>query len=380
MSNTSSAFMKKLTVYFFIFLAIAVKSNGQGYFVLEGTVGRYPIVMMIEKSGATYFYKQYKHDIQLAGATEDRRNLFLQKLVFDSDLDKDTVAESFELKMISNTLFNQWEGFWRDDKGNRLPVSLKLIDTTKYNFSKIPDLQFENTVDRIYNKARLSGLDFGNDSTTISGQYKLHWFREPLTGINSFEIKSGYPAMVLKKINEVIKEKYFTQLQAYFTCTGRHGENGEYGSSIAGYFFSSKYISIESYSSWDCGGVHPDSNDDSFTIDARTGKEILDFDELFSFTVEKDFLGKDDDHDLYTERTQAIFSILKKLYPKQMSKPVSEDDCNYSELHCWQYTPWHFTAKGLYIGTSFPHAANACNNPEFSVIPFSVLKRYERKQ
>ena len=64
--------MKKFGIYFSIFLAIALNSNGQNRFVLEGSIGTYPIVMMLtgDSEGflqVVYFYKRIRHDISLIG-------------------------------------------------------------------------------------------------------------------------------------------------------------------------------------------------------------------------------------------------------------------------------------------------------------------------
>jgi hypothetical protein len=242
--------------------------------VLEGTIGKYPVVMKIEKWGATYFYKNKKQDIELEGENADPRKRFFKKEISDQS-GKGIILESMDLEMTGNGSSAEWKGNWKNRKGDKLPVSLKRIDTTKYDFLQVPGIYFNNNEDRIYNKARLSGLSFEKDSTTMYGQYQLQWSHESLTKTQLLQIKNGFPANILQKINKVMREKSYENANGFFACITRHDDvEVDYTVTIDGYFISPQYISIQTSVAYYCGGAHPDAGDISFTINATTGKEI----------------------------------------------------------------------------------------------------------
>ncbi|MES2373715.1 MAG: hypothetical protein V4557_14140 [Bacteroidota bacterium] len=355
--------MKKLSAYLFVFLAIAVKSNGQDRFVLEGTIGQTPVVMQVYDEWAYYFYKSKRKGIQLNKIRNANGRMVLVKKEEDNESGKEIILEKIEIQRTANRSLNEWKGYWVDKKGTQLKVYLKKIDTTKYAFQSIPDLDFSSNEEMIYSKARLYGLTFVVDSVTRTGKYEIEWRHEPVSKVQSIRLKSGFPPSLLGKINAVLKKKEFSNLNEYFECyaLSRVDKDLEYDSWINGYFISEDYLSVQARLNAYCGGAYPSAGDASFTIDIKTGKEITAITELFPFSGE------------------TIVSILTKLYPAEMKKPASEEDCDYSEPHNWEYPEWYFTAQGLYVGTSFPHARYGCNGPEFSIIPYEVLKQYSKK-
>lgn len=383
--------MQKLSAYLFIFLAIAVHSNGQFRFVLEGTIGNYPVVMKIDNdninsemvSNVTYFYKKYRHDISLEGDGQQfpvLNSLSFKREGYDSKTSKEITLERFVIKRSGEPISNAWKGKWYDQKGNELPVSLKPIDTSKYNFLQTPDLSFENDADRIYTKARLSGISFITDSITRKGKFEIEWLHEPETKVVAIKIKSGYPAIQLTKINEALKKEFLSTLNAYLRCTVGSGDKGEYDFWINNIYISDKYLSVQAHLNIYCGGAHPSAGDASFTVDAKTGKKITDIDELFWFTGKKPLQEKEKGYYDYIDvRTKTIVALLKELYPVQMKKPTSEDDCDYSNGEHWNFPSWYLTEKGLYLGASFPHARASCDSPDFSIIPYAVLEKYKAK-
>lgn len=375
-----------MRILIILFFTNVFMSHAQSYYVLEGTIGKYPIVMKIDSNSygdpvATYFYKKQRKDISLSGKKTGvrKKNWVFQKEGMDpKDPHNDIVLETFQLQSTGTGNLAEWNGIWVDEKGSRLPVRLKPVSSQKYNLSSIPDPPFGDT---LYEKLRLIGLQFVTDSITMSGNVQLHWMHESLSKLRYFVIGKGYADVTIRKINKVIRNKYFDNLINYFTCEGNRGGYSEFYSMIHDYFFSEQHISVISSASWDCGGAHPSGGDNSFTIDAKTGAEITDLGQLYWFTGKKPLTEKDSGYYGYIEeRGKSIVAILTKLFPVEMRKPISEDDCDYSDAQYWQFPSWYFTSKGLYLGTSFPHVSNNCNFPEFSIIPYSILQKYTPKQ
>lgn len=69
-----------------------------------------------------------------------------------------------------------------------------------------------------------------------------------------------------------------------------------------------------------------------------------------------------------------IVSQLKAAHPDDMKAPETKDDCDYTDEQVWDFPSWHFTEKGLYVGPYFARVMRACEGPDWSVIPYSVMK------
>ena len=371
---------KKFAAYYLIiFLAIAIYSNGQNRFVLEGTIGKYPIVMLVNEFetnlDVTYFYKKYRHDIRLSGEKNIHGIYTFSKRKIGSKPEGD-VLEEFRICLDKN---NEWKGTWRNQKAVVLPVSLKKINPFDYHFQEIPDMDFGNLESQVYTKARLAGIEFHKNSITSYGTYSLGWVTEPITKIKSFRIIKGFPDTLLKKINNVLTQKHFLDIESYYECEGRGENDGVYETTIHGYFISPDYISIQKNVFWICAPAHPGEGDNSFTIDAIKGTEIKYLDDLAWFTGKKPPPVTSDAYlNNYTvARGKALAAILTKLYPNEMRKQDTNDPCDYSRSVYWEFPSWYFTDKGLYIGPNFPHVtSSACNSPVFSIIPYTILKQY----
>ena len=376
--------MKKLGITLLLYLAIAFNSNGQNSFVLEGTIGKYPVIMQMNSFNgnwsAVYFYKKFRHDIELEGQISGADTINLRKDIYESKSGKEILSEMFTLHRVSNS--NIFTGIWKNRKGVTLPVNLKPIDSTKYDFSVLPDITVSDREEDLFTKVRLSELTIIKDSVTQYEKYSMQWIHETGTGIQSFILLNGFEKEQLKKINEEVRKKFYLRINSNYSCIGRHEDDGDYDSNFSNYFISPEFFSVEVHDSWYCGGAHPGFADNSFTISAKTGKEVKDLDELFWFTGKKPVNEKDEKYyDYIDERAKSIVAILTQLYPVEMSVPVDkEKQCDYTHFSDWDFPSWYFTKKGLYLGAVFPNALGACNDPDFSYIPYSLLKKYLSKE
>lgn len=369
--------MKRFFVFLLLFLAIAIISNGQASFILEGTIGKYPVVMKLSKELPGYFYTSTRREIELEFSSEKNNTVILRKTGYDNGASKEIVHETFILKRTGN----EWKGTWQT-KNKQLPVLLKPVDTVKYDFNSIPHINyyFDDAIDRIYHKTRLSHLTFVKDSLTRSGIYQLQWMHEKLTGITGFRVVNGYAQPILDRVNTVLTKKQLEDVLGYLTCNGLK-DDFDYQQADWQPFLSPEFISVQAYTSSFCGGAHPNYSNTSFTIDIRKGKEVEDIDELFWFTGSKPIAKDSGIRDHYLEeRSRAIVLLITRLYPAEMKKPSSEDSCDYSDPERWKYPYWFLTDKGLYITPSFTHAEHSCENPEFTWIPYSVLAEHKSRE
>jgi hypothetical protein len=174
-----------------------------------------------------------------------------------------------------------------------------------------------------------------------------------------------------------------TEAIHFNTCFSRHGNTGQYDFMVNGVFLSPEIISIQMRANWYCGGAHPDGEDRNININALDGNEWNDLDDVCWLAGTKPDLRNDSSYYKYIDsRGAAIVEILTKLYPKEMSKPdsVDQESCDYSNSYDWNFPVWYFKKEGLHIEPNFPHALQACGGPEFSVIPYFLLKQYLNKE
>jgi hypothetical protein len=340
---------------------------------LEGKIEKYPIVMEVDIFDSIcnikYFYTNQLKDILLEGSIDTKGKI---KVVTDDRGDNNINKEQFELTKTSSG----YSGVWISGK-KRLPVILKETDVAKYrnqhqHLLKIKELRETDT----YNFIKTASFNFVLDSTSIYGNVQLSWYHEKYSGIIFPRIKNGYSIQVLEKINSILLEKHLLESMYSLECAS--GPDGEYYLT-AEYIFSNKdLLSMNISVGYYCGGAHPDFGSEGLNFDTHTG-ELLKLDNLFWFTNTKPpEEGSSNWSDYRDTFSTNVVQIFKKLYPEHM-KPVdenSEDDCDYLDEYVWRFPNWHFTDKGLYLGAVFARVARSCDSPEWSVIPYKLLKKY----
>ena len=356
-----------------IFLFASYFLSAQESIPLEGKIDKYPIVMEIQiyDSACTikYFYTNQLKDILLEGTIDTKGKI---KVVTNDRGNNNINKEQFELTKTSSG----YSGVWISGK-KRLPVTLKETDVAKYknqhqHLLKIKELRETDT----YNFIKTASFNFVLDSTSIYGNVQLSWYHEKYSGIIFPRIKNGYSIQVLEKINSILLEKHLLESMYSLECAS--GPDGEYYLT-AEYIFSNKdLLSMNISVGYYCGGAHPDFGSEGLNFDTHTG-ELLKLDNLFWFTNTKPpEEGSSNWSDYRDTFSTNVVQIFKKLYPEHM-KPVdenSEEDCDYLDEYVWRFPNWHFTDKGLYLGAVFARVARSCDSPEWSVIPYKLLKKY----
>jgi hypothetical protein len=326
--------------------------------VFEGTVGAAPVVMSLDVSGdsadGNYFYRGKWFDIDLSGD--------VQKGVLH--LESRATGDKLVLKPSGGG----YAGTLTTAKHKTVPVKLRAVGVQAGDNAPSDELN-------LYEQIRVSGLALKPEKTeTIAGK-TIRWHVEPASGISLFRLESGYPAPVMEAINKSLAQIQWQEASAFFGCLGSEGGPGMEIKMGGRPFFSEARASFVLNENWDCAGAaHPDFGLEGHVFDAHTGKE-LSLDELLKFG--KGPVPKKDSDPWYDYRSKtfapAVVAILKRLYPKQMKKPMEDDGCDYTDPEVWSFPSYHLTEKGLYLGAGFARVARSCDNPEWSVIPYSKL-------
>jgi hypothetical protein len=312
--------------------------------LLAGEVGASPIVMELDASGAggRYFYRRTRYDIDLSGETK----------AGTVTLDAFATGDHFVLQASGQG----YAGEMTTKAGKRLPVSLHRMPAGDS-----------------YPVERRSGLTLQPGKTeTIDGRL-VRWYIEPSTRISLFRLQGGYAYGVVKTINAALEAAQWRSVDDYYVCPGEGGGPGMEESRLSAVFLSADYVGWAWSSSWSCAvEAHPDFGTEGHTFSARTGRE-LGLDDLIAF-------GKAPPRDTDAWRSYrsshfaaGLVARLKALHPKEMAKPGADDGCDYSDPGVWGFPSWYPTSQGLYVGAIFPRVARNCDNPKWSVIPWSRL-------
>jgi hypothetical protein len=336
--------------------------------LLTGKIDKYPIIMELSSYdtsySARYFYVNQKKDIDLYGSIDDKGNI---KVAF-TKLAEDDPTEWFELKKSATG----YSGNWQTRKKN-LPVTLTQTTVEKYNnpYAYLPGIK-KLKKESPYEYVKAASFSFIKTRDSKEGIAEFEWYREKYSGIELPRVKNGYSLQALKKINDVLLEKHLLESQDYLSCMSE--PTHEYNLNISTVFAHKSILSIEIFTSYECGGAHPDFGSEGLNFDGVSGN-LLKLDDVISFSKTKPPPEGSDAWDTYREEVfaPAVVELFKKIYPDEM-KASEDEGCDYSDEYIWHFPSWHFTEKGLYLGAIFGRAARNCDDPEWSIIPYNQLK------
>ena len=351
--------------------AVGVRAEG---LLLRGTVGKYPVVIQLDSDGKTlfgdYFYEKHKQGIPLHGSVE-QQTYQLKSGVFDMDGAK---TDQFTLSKVDGGFF---KGTFTTDKGPVLPVELHAVDPGSVADPR-PDLHLHLLESRsAYEKLQLTDLKFiAGKKETVGGKYQIQWYRESLSGISMFHVTGGYSESAMAGINRVIDQDFYASVSHYFGCPSGDGGSGTESLKVSSHYLSERFVSYSIASSWDCAGAaHPDFSTAGTIIDAQSGRE-LELEDIYGLgTGQKPAPDSDALRD-YREKVfaPAVVKLFQRLYPQQMQKD-GDEGCDYNDPGVWDVGPWYLTDKGLYAGAYFARVERSCDAPDWSIIPYSVLKK-----
>lgn len=331
--------------------------------VYEGTVGAAPVVMSLDVSSdsadGNYYYRGKWFDIDLGGDVK-KGVLHLE-------------SRNTGDKLVLEPNGAGYSGTLTTAKRKTAPVELRLVGADAANNAPSDSEELN-----LYEKIRVAGLSLKPENAeTISGK-TIRWFVEPSSGTKLFRLESGYSAPAIEKMNKKLAQIQWREVSSYFGCLGGDGRAGMDIKMERGQpYFSDSHVSLALNENWDCAGAaHPDFGISGHVFDAHSGKELA-LDELLKFG--KGPAPKESTDPWYDYRSKtfapALVAIFKRLYPKEMKKPTQEEGCDYTDAEVWDFPSYYMTAKGLYVGAEFARAARICDNPKWSVVPYSEMPR-----
>ncbi|MEQ1512672.1 MAG: hypothetical protein ABL934_08350 [Lysobacteraceae bacterium] len=342
--------------------------------VWEGTLGKSSIVVKLDAPddgggiNGQYFYRRHRHGIDLTGSRAADGSLALEEQIY---VEGDQGRSRWELKHGDEMVVGEWIG-----KDRRLPIRLRKVSISTLPATEDPALADMRERDP-YLFLQLQGLPLKAGKLETVGGYRLQWWREPTSEVELFRVISGYPEARLPAINLALARAQWKQIQSYLDCTA--SSLSDYASTTTLRYIGKDALSVSLYTDYYCGGAHPDFGDGPLNLDPRTGRELALEDVLWLGKGAPPAYGDGDNQAWYDYRNEVfapwVAVQMGKLYPKEFSGEANED-CSYEMEDIWDFPTWYITRKGVYLGAIFPRVGRVCDNPEWSILPWSVVDKH----
>jgi hypothetical protein len=371
-----------------LFTLISTAHAEEGRRVFTGTLGKMPIVVELnttqqDEVTGRYFYEKYHRDLELSGSLQDST---LNLVEGNNRYGDDKPLPTLKLEETANG----WRGEWQSPQGKKLPVKLaeaKLPAPTSATLPFIAALPNGEP----YEYLRLQGLKLKPVKKENFMGYDLQWWTEPETKISLFSVESGLSKDDQQRVNQQLLGRLWNEVISYHSCQLQGGENVEFMQQAEPKMISPAVVSLNISTSYYCGGAHPDFGDSPLNIDVKTGHPLSLEDVLWVgegkplLHAERDSLG---DKPLSEAESDARYRYVSKelvpwvikqftaLYPTEMKKPAQDDDCDFTDESIWGTSPWYFTDKGLYLGAYFARVQRSCDRPDWSILPYSLVKQH----
>ncbi|WKV83041.1 hypothetical protein LJJ44_17030 [Pseudomonas sp. B24_DOA] len=356
--------------------------------VFTGTLGKMPIVVELnttqqDEVTGRYFYEKYHRDLPLSGALQ---NSTLTLTEGNNRYGDEKPLSTLELEETGSG----WQGEWKSPQGKKLPVKLieaRLTAPTSSTLPFIAALPYSEPYDYL----RLQGLKLKPAKKENFMGYDLQWWTEPETKISLFSVESGLSKDDQQRVNQQLLGRLWNEVISYHGCQLQGVENVEFMQQVQPKMISPAVVSLNISTSYYCGGAHPDFGDSPLNIDVKTGHPLSLEDVLWVgegkplLHAERDSLG---DEPLSKDESNARYQYVSKelvpwvikqftaLYPTEMKTPTGDDDCNFQDESIWGTSPWYFTEKGLYLGAYFARVQRSCDRPDWSILPYSLVKQH----
>jgi hypothetical protein len=351
------------------------KGATQEFHYLQGTIGSSPVAMRIscyndtDCSDTRYYYKKTLKDIVLEGTNNGNHYT-----LGTSKYSETAARETFDLQLQPDQSFT---GTWTC-KGKNQPVKLKPIDTALIKSTYKPAKAIsENIRSDSYEYLRFASLSFIRDSVTKYKDKELVWLHEKGSDMSFFRLGNGFSPLQRKKINTVLDNVHITEAMNQLTCSGPWGGTIEFTVNVG--YLNDHLLGFNIFSSWNCGGAHPDFGGTGYLLGLNTGKQF-DLDDILAFDASVTTEAKSS-FDKYSQYRHDFFaSKLMALMIKVhgFEKPANEDDCDYTDQEIWDFPSWEFTEKGILFTPIFGRAMRACEDAY--LLTFDQLRIYKNPE
>jgi hypothetical protein len=290
--------------------------------VWTGTIGPAAVVTCFDFDHWTYYYVKVGVDIALVERKSGTWN------------EKSAGGPSTGEWLLSPSRGDSLNGTWKSADGKRvLPIRLR----------KHPGGVDEICEPRVYNVARVAATVRRPGKQETIGWLTVQPFAALDSTITGLEIVGKEATLsplrqALEKLNRKIIGEYFDCM----TSSTSAGTQLEFSGAIRPQAVTEHFVMVESSSSYDCGGPHPDGDHDFFIFDRETGKVV-------------------DPKSWLTSRADLLGRKYWKSDDKECADAISKDT---------SFSVWP-SKEGLVFEPSLPHVSASCANPV--TVPYATL-------
>lgn len=359
----------------------------EGPQVYSGMLGKMAIVVELdlrdpEQVIGRYFYRKHHHDLALEGRLQG------QQLSLVEGRDRYDGASRPELRLQRSP--QGWQGEWVGPQGKKLTVKLAQPSIEE------PPAGAEPFWYRLYEESpyeflRLKKLPLQPGKRQDFMGHELQWWTEAVSGLTMFEVLSGYPQAQLDSINQQLRARLREEVIDYHACKlGAGDPRAEFLQTVRPRLLSAHVVSLSIFTSYDCGGAHPDFGDAPLTLDVHTGKPLGLEDLLwvgegpaFHYLETREHKPDEDSvsFDVFSQYRNRYFAPWlveqwRQIAPDELPEPADDLECNYSDPEIWDFPSWYLNEKGIVFDPIFPRVARACEGTEWSVLPYAVVKKH----
>lgn len=369
--------------YLLSFLLLSFPLFAEKSYFLKGTLGKSEIYMSFtdytmdysnenEISDVLYFYKKSLKDIVLRGTKNDNTFTFY----FDQEDEK--FKEKFSLTMDENKNFT---GTWEAQDGKKLNVTLLPISTDQLNnpFTHQDFIKKMKETDP-YNYAKSSFLTFQNDSISTFNTKHFQWISETHASTYGFLLGDNFDSIIRKKQNEFLEKTILENALDQLSCASEweysSGNGIEYTIKLT--YLDENLLGFKIFSSFYCGGAHPDFGSEGFLLNLSSGKRY-DIDEIVAFDSSVVMYSEEPDNFTefaeYKEKYFAphLVQMMKEI--QHFESPGNEEECDYTDPENWNFVSWSYEENGIAFIPIFARVLRSCEE-EF-IIPFEKLKDWK---
>ena len=352
----------------------------QDKYDLKGTLGNLPIYMAFEDytqlgnsqdneiTDVRYFYTTSLKDIVLRG------NKVGNQFSFENDDEKIILVKNKK---------GEFTGTWENKKNQKklaVNLSRNIIqeknEPLQQKYEIIDSLIKSNDV---YTYSKVGYIKLKRDSVATYKGKEFVWFSEEHCSAPYFRLGNGFSKKQLETINPILDNLHMQNILGQLSCSTEYNysEGNGIETTIDLTYLDQNLLGFEDFSSWDCGGAHPDFGGTGYLLDLNSGKsydinDILAFDK--SVTTEEK--GGFDAYSDYQEKYFAPNIVKLMINQHDFTESTDEEDvCDYTEEEYWDFPSWSYTEQGIYFTPHFYRAARGCDEP--FLLPFSVLKKYK---
>lgn len=365
----------KTTLLLLLFVGTATLLNAQLY---SGKIGKFSIYLQVDPASENgevygrYFYNSACVDIPFEGTKSGAK----LTVYAGSFLQEKEQKERFNLVLKGSSLSGTWK-----KNGKSLKVALKAISENSITnpFKKNPFVKEEDYFKGFEHvRSSLASFVALDSFTNLKNGIQLQWYKEKHWNSVLFRVTKGLPQATMTWVNNYMESEQLGDFCARGSCG--FGEELEYSSDLTDYFVNADFLSTNILTAYYCGGAHPDFSSRKTILDLKNLRElntedILQFDGVVFPKTDVEY---NEAWFEYRENTYGptITELLKANYPEKFTTEGNEDECVYDDPSVWSLSDVMITEDGLLFGAYFYRAARYCDDPEWSVLPYSQVSEF----